>query len=302
MQFDPESRQAKYAPLREEVLTRGLQAEILIGECESDAMIIWSGGSAHDPRTGSGRVVVNCRRRGWFVSVSNRMTYRIPNRDAVHVVVLGVVAAMRERQNDEAFARIVGEFMLTPIEQTTWHQQEGEEQRLVWEESGWFVLSQSEETQAWGRFNDLLLGSDGDLRLPLSTSTWGLPDLSDETVEESSKTEGLLTVAVFDALRHCTREGQHVLALDWDHPCYRFLPHLGVRMSYRDFWAVPIWPRGGAYYFVAPGFEYGVLASHAGKLHIFGQELADASHDAVTKLLGPPTRGVKTLHTIRREV
>jgi hypothetical protein len=199
-----------------------------------------------------------------------------------------VTHATKQGVGNEVFANIVRDFSLIPVDRDTWHREEAEEQRLAWEECGWFVLPQGEEAQAWGRFSDRLLGPGGDLHPPVPALTWVTPDLSGDPLDALHNTEGLLTLAVFDALRSCTPEGQHVLVLDWDHPCYRFFPHQGVRKPYRDYWAIPVWPRGGSYYFVAPGFEYGVLASHAGKLHIFGQELADASHAAVTKLLGPP--------------
>ena len=76
--------------------------------------------------------------------------------------------------------------------------------------------------------------------------------------------------------------------LDWDHPCYRFFPHEGTHKSFRDYWAIPVWPKYDSHYFVSTVFDYGLLANRLGKIHVFGKALVDASYLTISKALGSP--------------
>lgn len=288
MLFDPEKRQAKYRDLWEIARTRGFHAEVTVGEAEPDALLVWEelGASALCPS--HGRFWIHGRRRGWFLGVSGPRRYLIPNRDSVQTITLNLATAMREGRGKEALAGIIQEFGLVPVADAKWHQEEGEEQQLGWEDYGWTALHQIEEALVWDEFTDRLLRPGGSLHIPTPAVTWIIPDLLDPTSQASLEDEGLLTLTIFDALRQVTSTGEYVLALNWDHPCYRFFPHRGVRKAYRDYWAVPVWPRGDSHHFVAPGFEHGILATWAGEIHVFGQTLIEEVNDSLTKLLGPP--------------
>jgi len=284
MMFDIGLRLNKYYTFVQEVIAHGLNCEVLTGETDTDALVIWNASLPKPPRTGPGRCLIAFRKRGAFLLAGWSSVYLLPNTVVALEVSSSLASTMQLADYNATLADAVDRHELRPLSMSTFHQADFEEQRITWKECGWFDLPPVEEAQVWGRFKDHILGPSGDLNPPAPVMTWVIPDRSDV----SNNAEGLLTQAVFDALRGCAAEGQYVLALDWEHPCYRFFPHHGNRTPYRDYWAIPVWPRGGSYYFLAPDFEYGVLASHSGQLYIFGQTLIAASYGAVTNAIGPP--------------
>src|SRR5262249_38612630 len=89
--------------------------------------------------------------------------------------------------------------------------------------------------------------------------------------------EADLTVKVFRALRACTRPGERVFGLDWNHPCYLFDPHHPGAAAGPDPWPVPVLPNGDHYVFLAPDLRFGIDASCVEQtICVFGRPLLDA--------------------------
>ena len=298
MIFDPAKRKAKYSALQEAIVGSGFYAEVMVRETEPDAIAIFANPDASDLAQPQERFLMFCRQRGWFLGVSGLRRYRITDQSAVANIVLDLVSMLRDLQREEALARVLQKYMIAPVEQQTWHLEEGEEQRLSWEQYGWRTLSHEEETRVWDEFGSHFLDRSGKIRIMKPALSWAIPNQVMDDPEASGRIEKKLTIAVLDALRQSTLAAEYVLALDWDHPCYLFFPHQCVRESYRDYWAVPVWPQSDSYYFVAPNFEFGILASRSGEFHVFGQTFIDVCDGAITDLLGQPldrTKGSESL-------
>ncbi len=287
MHYDPLIWEHHYSQLQSSLRAMGLAVENGLKESyDLDAVVVWNSSGASDPLASRRRLWVQLRERGWFVTAPGLRTYKIFNHESVLSITAALASLLHQPAFDSILHRFVQEGKLIPIDQSSWYQDEAEEQRLAWEAHGWFALQQEEAERIWNEFDSRLLGPGGDFDIQAPVVSWTIPNLSDDVLNVSLKREMLLTLAVLDALQLCTPVGQPVLALSPDHTCYRFLPHQGARKVFLDYWAVPVWPQGDSCYFVAPEFEYGVLSTWQGKIHFFGQDLVDASNTAVTGILG----------------
>lgn len=95
---------------------------------------------------------------------------------------------------------------------------------------------------------------------------------------EQPELESEFTLKLLDAFRICTKPGERLWAIDWQHAWYYFDPHAGITMANRDEWAMPILPDGDSYNFVAPDFRFGVVMDWrpTGPVTIFGEDLMAA--------------------------
>lgn len=80
------------------------------------------------------------------------------------------------------------------------------------------------------------------------------------------------------AFRRCTRPGERLLAIDWQHAWYYLDPHAGITAATRDEWAMPVLPDGDSYNYVAPDFRFGSLTGwdRNWSVTLFGAELLAA--------------------------
>jgi hypothetical protein len=72
------------------------------------------------------------------------------------------------------------------------------------------------------------------------------------------------------AFRRCTRPGEHLWVIDWQHDWFYLDPHAAA-----GDWPVPALPDGDAHHFVAPDFRFGVLMEwpETGPVTLFGAEM-----------------------------
>ncbi|WP_165228732.1 DUF2716 domain-containing protein [Aquisphaera insulae] len=118
--------------------------------------------------------------------------------------------------------------------------------------------------------------SGGDPVFPPPFRTWDLAFLS-RLPGELEEIESDLTMRILAAFRHCTPRGERLWAIEhWQHTWYEFDPHGGITAATRDEWALPIFPDGDSYHFVAMGFSYGVSGDRRGKLTVFGETMLAA--------------------------
>jgi Protein of unknown function (DUF2716) len=86
------------------------------------------------------------------------------------------------------------------------------------------------------------------------------------------------TLKLLDAFRKCTKPGERLWAIDWQHAWYYFNPHAEITTASRDEWAIPVLPDGDSYNYVAPDFRFGVIMGWraTGPVTIFGEDLITA--------------------------
>ncbi len=78
------------------------------------------------------------------------------------------------------------------------------------------------------------------------------------------------------ALRECTAPGESIVAVDWQHPWYRFEPHAVPLTGDPYEWAVPVLPDGDVSLFFPSDFRFGIVGRPHSTICIYGKELLDA--------------------------
>lgn len=66
-----------------------------------------------------------------------------------------------------------------------------------------------------------------------------------------------LSERLVDALRWCCDDGEHILALEWQHLCYRFDPKSAFKYRSERDWPMPALPNGDYCIFLASDFRFG---------------------------------------------
>ena len=92
-------------------------------------------------------------------------------------------------------------------------------------------------------------------------------------------------------LQELVGRNETVLALDWQHPAYRFAPHHLLEPSERDQWAIPVFPNGDYYVFLERDFEWGFFGHPWRQTWcVFGQRALDAIEPFRTWVLATEAR------------
>jgi hypothetical protein len=167
------------------------------------------------------------------------------------------------------------EFGLVAVQHHTDFDDSWERKRRTWERVGWRGMSRGQEDEAWDRYHALTTapGTNG-FRTPMPSVTW---DVSHALLHDREGFERLtrdLTAKVLAALKVCTRPGEELYALDWNHPCYYLDPHGGLADAEPSSWAIPVFPDGDSYHFLAPDHRFGIIGSCVDRtLCAFGADL-----------------------------
>jgi hypothetical protein len=113
--------------------------------------------------------------------------------------------------------------------------------------------------------------------IPRPSRTWRGRRLA--RAQRAPALEADFTLKLLGAFRRCTRPGERLWVIDWQHPWYYFDPHGGVTAATRDEWALPVLPDGGdEYNYVAPDFRFGLIMGYrmTGPVTLFGAGLLTA--------------------------
>ncbi len=93
------------------------------------------------------------------------------------------------------------------------------------------------------------------------------------------------------ALRRCVKVGEFVHVLDWQHPSYRFRPHVPFKYSSEEDWPIPALPNGDYYIFISQDLAFGVLGHPWEQtMCVFGRPLLDAFQQDSPLLFDRPIR------------
>lgn len=145
--------------------------------------------------------------------------------------------------------------------------------RRRWQSLGWTEIPPDDEPgiqAAWAAH--LQPPGVRNIVAPRPTLSWdGLRELPEDIETD-------FTLKLLAAFRRCTRPGERLIVIDWQHEWYYFDPRGGVERACRDEWAMPVLPDGDAYHFLAPDFRFGVVTGwqESGPVTLFGQELLEA--------------------------
>lgn len=187
---------------------------------------------------------------------------------------------------DDALRR---EFDLVAIQHFTDHDDERERKLRAWERLGWREMSHGQMDEEWKEY-EKRTERQGEFITPTPSVTWDISPIYLRGKEHLERLESDLTLKALKALKKCTRLGEELLALDWNHPCYFFDPHGGVVDGHPDSWAVPVLPNGDHYIFLAQDFRFGILGNCVEMtMCVFGQELLDAFATDAPLIFKKPT-------------
>jgi len=126
----------------------------------------------------------------------------------------------------------------------------------------WEELTQEERSAVWDRFYLTFAfhpsTSKKDMpgiREPRPSITWALHPSPWNPQDEAALHRRLLA-----AFRACTAPEEAIYALDWQHPCYWFRPHVSFvpHGPFRE-WPIPVLPNGDYYIFLARDFSWGLF-------------------------------------------
>ncbi|RNL61408.1 DUF2716 domain-containing protein [Nocardioides marmoriginsengisoli] len=131
-------------------------------------------------------------------------------------------------------------------------------------QNAWVELSDSEYRWAWSNFEtrfEFRAGMSPDtwpaIREPEHSATFDLAPVFDREGPTFAAGESSINA---EALRAFVTAlpGQTLLALDWQHPAYRFAPE-DLSYSPNPTWAIPVFPNGDYYAFFTDDFSSGVF-------------------------------------------
>jgi hypothetical protein len=146
-----------------------------------------------------------------------------------------------------------------------------------WISFGWQEIPRAEEPAISAAWVAHLEPENGAVRVPRPYRCWRHVAVT-ELGEQAEAVEADFTLKLLAAFRRCTRPGERLLAMDWQHSCYYFDPSAGITTARREEWAMPILPDGDSYNFVAPDFRFGSLTGwHRNwSVKLFGADLLTA--------------------------
>jgi len=157
----------------------------------------------------------------------------------------------------------------------------------------WRELEDSERRTVWGRFSREFQFRPSTssahwpgIREPSTSVTYGIGHLFGRDDAESLEND--LEEKALGAFRSLVSAGDWIWALDWQHPCYRFMPHAA---GTSDSFPIPVFPNGDYYIFLEPDFKWGWFGHPWERtICLWGEPLIEWIRASPPKLFGKPVR------------
>lgn len=165
-------------------------------------------------------------------------------------------------------------------------------------ETAWTPLDPDEYKRAWDGFYDTFAFTPSvrpesfpGIEEPVPSVTYDLSPIFSAGPETFARAEGSVRDTVLRGLRAITATDQPLVALDWQHPCYWFRPHVLDRPEDPDEWRIPVFPNGDYYIFPTTTMDQGVVGHPWEQtLCIWGPELLRIIDDERCPELGHVSR------------
>ncbi len=218
----------------------------------------------------SGVFWVTRRDFGWLVCVRCPRYYFAPETDRVPELCLALLNDLPHEElqggrlpfwNFRLGNGLRREFGLVAIQHFTQLDDEREQKVRAWERVGWREMSHGQTDEAWNGYAERFgYPAGGPFQTPTPSTTWDIAQVYLRGQEFRERVEADLTSKALAALKECTRPGEEVFALDWNHPCYFFDPHAASDAG-PDAWPVPVLPDGAHYIFLARDHRFGIVGN-----------------------------------------
>jgi Protein of unknown function (DUF2716) len=148
-------------------------------------------------------------------------------------------------------------------------------------ESAWTEIGRDEYDEVWTRFQDRF-----GFRASTTSDAWPAIDepTPSVTFDLSLISDGPQRGAAYDAVNaealrafvSTVADDEELLALDWQHPAYRFSPSRQA-LTWRPEWEVPVYPDGDYFVFLTSDLSLGTFGHPWEQtLCVFGRPLVDS--------------------------
>lgn len=160
-----------------------------------------------------------------------------------------------------------------------------------WRSLGWEKVPAGDEPMIKAAWLSLVQPRGKGMIIPKPSRAWRGKRLAQH--QQQPELEAEFTLKLLAAFRRCTRPGERLWVIDWQHSWYYFNPQGDITVATRDEWAKPVLPDGDSYNYVAPDFRFGVITGwrETGPVTLFGANLL-AAFDA-----DPPKRFMRVCGT-----
>ncbi|MFI6645454.1 DUF2716 domain-containing protein [Streptomyces sp. NPDC050504] len=156
------------------------------------------------------------------------------------------------------------------------------------------AMPAAEERRHWNRFQEQFNFRPGSgstagagIKEPADSVTWSLTSMFEAA--DADRVDRFIDV-VERGLTSCTKPDHWLIALEWQHPSYWFLPHR-VGGEGRPPWPLVPIPDGDYYIILSEDFDSGGFGHPWEEtICLFGQDLVESVTDEIDALLGPPIR------------
>ncbi len=112
---------------------------------------------------------------------------------------------------------------------------------------------------------------------PFPSATYAIGHIYSLGIDQVTTLENDLNQKTLKALQKCTHSSERLYVLDWQHPCYWLYPHREFDSEKLEAWAIPVFPNGDYYIFLAEDFRFGIFG-HPWEMTIcvYGEPLLNA--------------------------
>jgi hypothetical protein len=167
--------------------------------------------------------------------------------------------------------------------EATWWNDEWSAEQEMWESVGWQKLFELENTMYCDQWEPILpIGNDFLSELSPSRS-WDFSYMYDQDMIDYELHSAQLNLVSLQTLRDCLAKTEELLALDWNHDCYRLLPDASLRVGDLELWPIPVFPSGDIHAFVARDFRRGIACNPNGVITAFGDRIPQVFTTELTK-------------------
>lgn len=224
---------------------------------------------------------------GWLLCIRCPRFYVIPDTTRVTELCITLLKHLPGKQLSEfrlpfwnfiIDERIRRDFGLVAIKHFTDIDDRRETRLRFLEQLGWREMSDGQQDTIWERYSAVFhYPNRSGFRTPDPSITYDISAIYLQKDEAFDSIESDLSCKTLEALRKCTKPGVELLALDLNHPCYFFDPHVGFLCGNTDSWAVPGLPSSDHYIFLDQAFRFGIIGNCLDRtICVFGRQLLDA--------------------------
>src|ERR1043165_6984108 len=205
---------------------------------------------------------VTKRAFGWLICIACPRFFFAPQENRLADLCVTLLARLPEENQRLPFGNfkldddIRHEFGLVAFDTLTDFDDEREAKLRSLEQLGGREMPRGQEDAGWDRY-----GKELENRSPQPSVTWDISPIYLRGKGYLEEMEIDLTLKTLAALQDCTRRGEELLVLDWNHPCFFFDPHGGLAGADPKSWAKPVLPNGDSCIFLAPDFRFGIIGA-----------------------------------------